>query len=158
MNFKTVSLCSSLVLILVLIQKYAQAGNDRCQRIFPQQGVWSDENPSHWQDNDCPESVHFDHDAIVSCLHGRKVYIVGNSIARGQGFALGRMSTKHGSNIMISRQDQKKLCSKNVTDFRSSKCVLHSDGNVTIHPMTMEFFDGNDYTGTEIIISHRTYS
>lgn len=115
-----------------------------CQVTFPQNGTWFESEWPYWQDDNCPPTVHLSKDQIVQCLRNRTVFVMGNSIARQFGFTLAHMLTDH-KHDEYSRHVQKQLCLKNVTNFLASKCKLDIEG-VHIRPMTMEYYDGVNYT------------
>lgn len=134
---------SQIVVVVFGLSTIVSQNSDRdlCHRYIPQNGTWTD-NPPFWEDYSCAQTRLFDRNDIKSCLNGKNIYVIGNSIARQYGFSL--LKLLGGPNV--HRQQQKELCTKDVTNFVASKCHYSVNGT-HLWPMTMEFFDGTNYSG-----------
>ncbi len=111
-----------------------------CNRHLPQQGRWVDA-PPYWFPYDCPDTRIFDQNSTLHCMKGRTLYVIGNSIARQQAFALLELI----GGTAVNRQGQRDMCPKHET-FWGDSC--HSDFNgVKFKYLFMQFLDGYNYTG-----------
>lgn len=113
-----------------------------CNRLLPQPGRWVD-GPPYWYPEGCPETRIFDQNATVNCMKGRTLYVIGNSIARQQAFALLEMI----GGTAVTREGQRDMCPKHET-FWGDSC--HSDfKGIKFKYLFLQFMDGYNYTGKQ---------
>ena len=125
-------------MILILIN-FIDGNNENkrwCHRELPAHGKWREESP-YWQTEGCPNQP-YNQTAAYSCLKGRTIYIVGNSIARHYGFAIYQLL---GGDI-YDRQQEKKSCLKNGLLWESCHQTYK---DVSIKHLFLLYMDGFDY-------------
>ncbi len=110
-----------------------------CNRRLPGYGRWVD-YPPFWYPQNCPETRMFDQNATIDCMKGRTLYVIGNSIARQQAFALLEML----GGAYVTREGQRDLCPKHET-FWGDSCHSELHG-VKFKYLFMQFLDGYNYT------------
>ena len=74
-------------------------------------------------------------------MHGRTVYVLGNSIARQWAFSM----VESLGGRFVDRANQKATCPKNALDWGDS--CHHLYNGINIKYLFLEWFDGYDYSG-----------
>lgn len=143
---------SALFILFFVIHTYATTRDYRfCNRLLPQSGRWVD-YPPYWYPNNCPETRIFDQNATIGCMRGRTLYVIGNSIARQQAFALLELV----GGTAMAREGQRDMCPKHET-FWGDSC--HSEfHDVKFKYLFLQFLDGYNYTGNIYCVHEINFS
>jgi hypothetical protein len=113
-----------------------------CMRTYPQQGTWLKTNqPPFYQPDNCPPMKSYNRDELVSCMSGRTVHVMGNSVARQFAFAI--LPLLDGGTV-VSRESQKQICMKG--QLKGYSCLFHA-GSTTVKYLYKNTFDGYLYNG-----------
>lgn len=97
-------------------------------------------DPPHWRPSvDCDTRM-FTQDDIITCMTGRTLYVIGNSVARQSAFGLVEML----GGATVKREDQRDLCPKHETTWDDS-CHQEYAG-IKIKYLFLQFMDGYNYS------------
>ena len=123
--------------ILLMLYNISMGDKRWCHRELPsKKGQWREEIP-YWQTEGCI-NYPYNQSAAYSCLKGRTIYVIGNSIARQYGFAIYQLL----GGETYDRQQQKQSCLKSGLLWESCE-QTYSD--IKIKHLFLLYMDGFDY-------------
>lgn len=136
-----ISLQFLLVLFTIGFHVYAAPGKRDylCNRVWPATGGVFKTSPPYWTLPGCPTQA-FSRENVTSCMKGRTLYVMGNSVARQNAINMVELLGGYG----VLRENQKEMCPRHGTTWGDS-CHQEFVG-VKIRYLFLQYMDGFDYT------------
>jgi hypothetical protein len=107
-----------LFFLFLFFSRVISVDRHDCHRFFPSRkgGTWID-SPPYWIPNCRQNKTNiFDRNATVSCLKGRTIYAIGNSVGRQALFGVLEML----GGATVKRENQRDMCEKHETFWGDS--------------------------------------